>query len=244
MINFLEQLSLNAWPAFHTLLLDGWVVRFAAGYTRRANSVNPLFPSQTPFPEKVAWCEELYRARGLPVIFKMTPACQPAELDGFLETRGYALEAPTSVQTLDLRSFSGDSPAGLLLGPHPGEDWLAAFARMSALQPRSEAVHRRILAAIQPSACYAAFQVEGQIVAGGLGVLENGFIGLYDILVDPDFRRRGLGEAVCRGLLSWAHQKGARASYLQVMLNNPPALSLYARLGYRESYRYWYRVKK
>ena len=37
---------------------------------------------------------------------------------------------------------------------------------------------------------------------------------------------------------------GAQGAYLQVMLNNPPALALYQRLGFAEAYRYWYRVKE
>ena len=43
MIQEIEELSMNAWPSLQTLLLDGWVLRFAAGYTRRANAVCPLF---------------------------------------------------------------------------------------------------------------------------------------------------------------------------------------------------------
>jgi hypothetical protein len=35
-----EEISLNAWPPLKQILYDGWVCRFADGYTRRANSVN------------------------------------------------------------------------------------------------------------------------------------------------------------------------------------------------------------
>ena len=53
MIRHIEELALNAWPALQTLLLDGWVVRFANGYTRRANSVNPLYASEQDIDAKL-----------------------------------------------------------------------------------------------------------------------------------------------------------------------------------------------
>ena len=46
MIRLIEEHALNAWPPLQTLLLDGWVLRLANGYTRWANSVNPLYASQ------------------------------------------------------------------------------------------------------------------------------------------------------------------------------------------------------
>jgi hypothetical protein len=64
-IRSLEELSLNAWPSLQTLLYDGWVLRFANGYTKRANSVNPLYHSGTDVTEKTETCERLYRGKGL-----------------------------------------------------------------------------------------------------------------------------------------------------------------------------------
>ena len=47
LIRYLEELSLNALPSLENIFLDGWVVRFANGYTKRANSVNPLYALPT-----------------------------------------------------------------------------------------------------------------------------------------------------------------------------------------------------
>ncbi|MDB5085123.1 MAG: family N-acetyltransferase, partial [Bacilli bacterium] len=36
----IEELTLNNWQPLQTMLYDGWLLRFAGGYTKRANSVN------------------------------------------------------------------------------------------------------------------------------------------------------------------------------------------------------------
>ena len=77
MIQVIEERSMNAWPALQVVLYDGWVLRFAGGYTRRANSINPLYASGQDVEEKVQHCERLYRSKGLSVIFKMTPESLP-----------------------------------------------------------------------------------------------------------------------------------------------------------------------
>jgi hypothetical protein len=57
---FIEELTLNHWPSLQTLLYDGWVLRFAEGHTKRANSVNPIYTFKQPVDEKITQCEQLY----------------------------------------------------------------------------------------------------------------------------------------------------------------------------------------
>jgi len=56
---FIEELSLNHWQPLSTLLYDGWVLRFADGYTKRANSINPIHYSTCDLQEKIKECEKM-----------------------------------------------------------------------------------------------------------------------------------------------------------------------------------------
>lgn len=256
MIQLIEELSMNAWPALQTQLYDGWVLRFAGGYTRRANCINPLYPAKAKLEEKIEACERIYREQKLPVIYKLTPDSLPAGLDAALDARGYLLEAPTSVQILELggRSFATDSQVSL--SHRLTEEWYVAYNRLGASKPATQSLHARMLQAILPRCAFAAVRMGGRIAGCGLAVEQNGWVGLFDIIVDPELRHQGLGLGLMNSLLAWGQAQMAGAAgmagmagtahtaYLQVMKDNPPALGLYARLGFREAYPYWYRVKR
>jgi hypothetical protein len=77
----IEEVALNAWPAPQRLLYDGWLLAFASGYTKRANSVSALYASRLPLDEKITLVEQAYHERGLPPIYRLTPHSQPPQLD-------------------------------------------------------------------------------------------------------------------------------------------------------------------
>ena len=79
-------------------------------------------------------------------------------------------------------------------------------------------------------------------MAWGLGVVERGFLGLYDIVVAPDLRGIGLGRRIVHSLIGWGRTKGAETVYLQVRAENEIARSLYDTLGFTFAYRYTHRV--
>jgi ribosomal protein S18 acetylase RimI-like enzyme len=237
-----EELTLNAWPALQTLLYDGWVVRFADGYTRRANSVNPLYRSTLPLAEKVARCEELYGSRGLSTVYKLTAASEPAELDGLLNARGYAREAETIVQLADLSGLPASSDPDVSVVDELPAGWLESLCGFGS-SFRHLSTMAAMVRAMAPTAGFAALPVDGETVALGLAVVEGPYVGLFDIVTAPTFRRRGFGERVVTRLLRWGRERGASTGHLAVMDDNAPARRLYAKLGFREAYRYWYRTR-
>jgi ribosomal protein S18 acetylase RimI-like enzyme len=243
MIQTIEEISMNAWPSLQSIVLDGWILRFANGYTRRANCVMPLYASSQPVLEKIDFCEKMYGDRGRPVIFKMTQACEPPELDTLLARRIYRAEATTSVQLLDLTGQEEHSDPQIRLQSEETEEWQAAFCRMNGIAQAQQATHRQMIHAIVPKKCFAAVTVNEKIIGCGLAVLQSGFVGLFDIVIDPVSRQQNFGERLMRSLLGWGRSSGAHSAYLQVMCNNAPALGLYSKLGFREKYQYWYRVR-
>jgi ribosomal protein S18 acetylase RimI-like enzyme len=243
MIRVIEELSMNAWPALQTLLYDGWVLRFADGYTRRANSINPIYPSSDDVGDKIRTCESLYHDRGLKVVFKITSAVYPEGLDGVLANQGYAVDAQTSVQILDLGRLGQVSTPEAALTESLSDDWLSAFCEMSGIPAQRAPLLSQMLHSIAPATCFAAIRHGDRAIACGLGVVQAGFVGLFDIVTHPQARRQGYGTQLVSSILAWARQRGAHSAYLQVMLNNPPALHLYSKLGFGEIYQYWYRVK-
>jgi len=244
MITKIEELSLNAWASLQTVLYDGWVIRFANGYSKRANSVSPLYPSTMDVDEKLLFCEDLYRERNLPVVFKMNPAVYPSDLDDTLHERGYQKVSITSVQILDLKAVHLQGSSDVELRNDLSNEWLESFCEMSSTPDLHRETLREIITNIALRHCFASIKTKGKVVACGLGVLQSGYVGLFDIVTDKEFRGKGYGQQVVKSILAWGEQNMAKTAYLQVMLDNMPALNLYSKIGFVEQYQYWYRIKE
>jgi GNAT superfamily N-acetyltransferase len=240
----IEVFLLRAWPALDDRDLDGWRLRFAGGYTKRANSVAVLGTSCRRLEEKVRECEAAYAERGLPAIFKINGFSPDAgQLDIILAERGYALVDACLVLGLNVPGCAADREG---LPEHTTEaetlgqeEWLAVHGRLAALADSEQ--HRRIIARIGMPCLHAALAHGGRFAACGLAVLEPPLCAIFDLLVQKDMRRQGLGLGVSRAMLAWAARGGARRVVLQALVSNEPALALYRSLGFAPLYRYWYR---
>ena len=176
-------------------------------------------------------------------MFKLTRASQPADLDDFLAARGYGAEAVTSVQVADLSDSGEPATARCGFAGAPTDTWLDDVSRLNAIAERDRHTLRAIVERISLPAGFATLRDGGRAVACGLGVVQDEWLGLYDIVTDPAMRGRGHGRQLVQDLLAWGRGQGARRAYLLVMADNTPALRLHAGAGFAEVYKYWYRVK-
>ena len=81
LLSRIEDAGLNASAPPQQRWVDGWLVRFSPGKAQRARCINALAPGCLPLSEKLAYCQSLYRAAGLRLLFRVTPFSQPAGLD-------------------------------------------------------------------------------------------------------------------------------------------------------------------
>jgi GNAT superfamily N-acetyltransferase len=240
-IRFFEELTMNAFPALKTQLYDGWVLRFSNGYCGRGNSVFMHHTSKLCFEEKIKFCERLYTAQGLPTLFKMTRDSS-AGLEEHLKTRGYQTEASTHV-------FACDAPPTLEIHRNVSitrelsPQWKADYFRLSNTNPAMIPTASAMMDNIQGNVFCAKIMADGKTVACGYCVEERGCAGLYSIVVDPAYRGRGLGAALCESLMAAASNEGAASFYLQVETQNAPAIALYRKLGFALCYDYYYMKK-
>lgn len=246
MYKHMEEMTLNTWPALETFLRKGWIVRYADGYTKRANSVSPLYGTG-PFDaeemeELIRDCEDFYRQRGQDTVFKLTPYAAPDHLDLLLDEKGYRIVDESSVRLLHL-DYVPKPAAAAKRQEALNDEWLCDMARLNRLSDKNMKITRQMLDRTTLRKGFFTLYEEDTPVACGLGIIQDEYVCLYDIVTDAGCRRRGFGEQLVLNILDWGKSVGAHYSLLQVVQQNEAAINLYAKLGFTEIYNYWYRVK-
>jgi N-acetylglutamate synthase len=236
-----EETCLNAWPALRQVLLDGWVLRFSEGLTRRANSANPLRGPRETGGSLIAACEALYQRRQLPTILRLPSIIDP-DLDERLDALGYGREGESCVRYGDLAAIDTASDAAVQLLSRPTREWFAAMAALQKHNPEQRRIYRRIVGAIAIPAAFAALAIDGEFVALAYGAVHDRLLCYESVITDPRRQRRGYARRVVASLAAWAKDQGAEGACLEVEARNIGALALYEAVGLKtELYRYHYR---
>ena len=237
----LEGRLVNAWPSFEVEYAEGWLLRFAEGYSKRANAASPLLPGARLDAELIRAALEAFDARGIDPCFRLTGIEDPDAADA-LEAAGFVPFDPS----LGMEAPLGPDlvrDAAVRLSPAPKPAWIAAAAAAYGGEKSNRDILGRILRLIRRPAVFATLSLDGEDSAWGFAVYERGFVGLYDIVVAPELRGLGLGRRLVTTLMAWGAGAGAARAYLQTREANTVAQALYGSLGFQTAYRYTHRVR-
>lgn len=240
-----EHRAAGSWSAAVVEPLGDWLLRASGGYSTRANSVLACGDPGLPFADAEARLRDFYARHGL-------PACAQVVVGGdeqqAFEAAGWTSARPGEADTVfEIASVAQASRRARTLLPDARPEgsvraatwsgWLADDAR--TLEAGGEAV-----ALLERPTTVGFAAVGDPVVAKGRVALcgpgAEDWAGISNVWVDPAHRRRGLALVIMDHLLTWAAERGATTAFLQVRGDNPPAMSLYERLGFLTHHEYRY----
>ena len=230
-----EERLVNVWPALQTILMGEWVLRFAQGYSGRANSASAIRIGADLCGADLDHVVRLYRAEGLAPAIRVTPL-SPPDLGARLLATGWR-PVVTSIGMVAPAGMWRAHPA-VSIQSQAGTAWVQGVSRWQEARKRNPDHLAAILKQLRLPSAFATVAGQGQEAGYGMSVVDRGMAEIGSIMLAPDQRGRGLGRALVETLLCWAVQHGAGRVFLQVEENNVVAIGLYRSLGFQEVYRY------
>lgn len=247
----IDRATAEAWPALETVELDGWLLRFTHGVTRRANSVLAIGGEPAALPERVDAAERFYAQRQAPARFLVSDASASAALAPLLAARGYRSEVRTimmaaSVEVVELAT-KWAAPWRVELADRLDERWFCAYGsedRPSQATPVRERMLREVLLVPPAPALFVTVTGpgHGSPTAVGQLVLHDCGGSVQCMTTVPARRRRGGATAVLHAMASAAAEAGVDHLHLGVEAANAGAIALYERAGFAPSHEYLYLV--
>ena len=245
LLSRVEDAGLNASAPPQQRWVDGWLLRYSPGKAKRARCVNAVAAGRMPIEHKLAQCEAVFRAAGLPMVVRITPFSQPPDLDGRLAALGMHRIDDTRVMVLaSLATIASEAPlpAGWRCEPVQPDAYAATVGTWRESPAAQQAAHaERLRLSPVPYQGFVLRAAAGSVAACAQFTLEGDLVGLYDVFVSPPQRGQGLASALCAHLLRLAQEQGAGTAYLQVDADNHAARRVYHRLGFADGYAYHYR---
>jgi GNAT superfamily N-acetyltransferase len=243
----IERYAYHTWPATTEVPYGDWFMRASGGITKRANSVWTAAGQQPPGGDWMKEVEQFYHSHGLPACYHISDA-SPKGIDTILEAAGYHKLFPCHILVSDIEQvihLSSCEPGILAvrLQDSSDESWLEDFLQLEEFALEKYAFYEALFSRITHLKCFCSLILDGQCVAVGSAVVENGWAGLTNIVVKPGLRGRGIGKLLIHSLAEWGHNNGAQQIYLQVLDNNQAALRLYEKTGFTPLFRYHYRIE-
>jgi GNAT superfamily N-acetyltransferase len=242
LLSRIEDAGLNASAPPQQRWVDGWLLRFSPGKAKRARCIQPVADGRLPLAVRLALCQAVFQAAGLPMVARITPFSRPQGLDNALDALGWQRQDDTRVMVApQCPAVAEPLPAGLTWQPLASDAYADVVGALRGSPVVQRQAHAQRLAMSPVPYQGWALSSGDQVLACGQSAAEADLVGLYDVFTHPQARGRGLSRLLCGRLLAQAHAAGARVAYLQVDADNHAARTVYQRLGFADAYAYHYR---
>jgi ribosomal protein S18 acetylase RimI-like enzyme len=233
-----EERLVNLWPAVSTLMMDGWAVRIANGYSARANAASAITPGATMDARMLREIERLYRNAGLAPTIRITPVAH-GSVEPLLIAERYRLKDESLTMTAEISACRDSArAASIFIERAPCRAWLAGVSARQEASKRSADHLLAIVGQIRLPAGFATLRVGSVEIGFGMTAIDRGWAELGSILLDAGHRGKGHGRALVEALLIFAATNGAQHAFLQVTKDNATARSLYRKLGFEDRFAY------
>jgi ribosomal protein S18 acetylase RimI-like enzyme len=247
-IKTVQEIANNAWPAFYSYLMDGWIVRFNKGVTYRANSVLPLNWWGENLQSSVEKVEKSYYQSHLPPIFQLHDGYEPKGLESLLIDRSYKKIMPTSVMGTDISKLLAINKISSYKFNYAEERlpiWYPALEELSPWRTKEKMVVMGEIMdrVVIPRKRFFYAEYEQKIVSAMLAIIDGNFMGILNLTVNQNHKRNGIATQLVHKAANWALPQNIKFIYLQVEKTNTPAISLYQKLGFQDWYSYRYYEK-
>lgn len=254
-IRQLEKASFDSWPALQDVAINGGVLRYANGVSKRANSL-VLNCEQLPHPSAlIDRAEQFYRSKNRSVIVRICaqqvsiPNAKPCThliLDAELATCGYEVIDETAVM---VRSSNENENSEITLQNQAEEvsvmEWLKGHYVLKNLPEVDFEIHFLMLKKLKiPSSFMVVRDDDSEIIATGFATLSGCAVGIYGLATHVNYQRQGVATGLLKSLEKWGQRFNAKMLYLQVESSNAAALGLYQKLGFTKKTNYWYRISR
>jgi N-acetylglutamate synthase len=236
LVEKLERTLLHVWPSGETEMHGPWALRFAHGYSARANSASAL-SQEAAIDEKLLHRTKIFfDEHKLPAQFRISPLAQAASVN-VLQSAGYAFKDEAITMTVTLSGY--DVHPSVTIAPVADDTWLLGVTALNADKSKRRPDHlKSITDRMKPPVAFATTAHGGKNVGYAICAIHDGWAELGSIIVSPEARGNGLGRALVNSLLHWAATNGAANAFLQVDVENALAIALYRSLGFVDCYRY------
>jgi GNAT superfamily N-acetyltransferase len=216
-IRNIEYAAALAWPGVEQQWLEGWLLRFGRGSTRRANSAVPL---DVPTGNDVGALIDWYAARAAAPLV--------AAPDRLLRI---PLGVPTNAENLVMTGdVTAQRPSTVAIAARPDDEWLGLYRRDVPVD---------VLTAVIDGEVAFATTAGGAVGRAAITTAPDAtrWVGLSAVHVVEAARRRGMARELCKALLAWGADRGATRAYVQVLADNTAATGLYESMGFSVHHR-------